>query len=142
MLFYTRKQIVYVTGGNIAISGSTGTGGAYRDGDTVTATWDNTAVGDNNSDMIKSVTVDLSQFGGGSAVAATNTAETWTASYTITNGVTPGTNKNVSVTATDNAGNSTTTVDTTNATIISGFPWWSFWPTVMKAAHDNNQQPE
>ena len=108
-------------------------------GDTVTATWDNTGTGDNNSDAISKVIVEFSQFGGGSAVAVTNTADTWTTSYTIKKGVTSGTNKNVSVAATDNAGNSTVTEDTTNATIKSEFPWWSFWPAIMKAGHDKNQ---
>ena len=106
-----------VTDAKISISGATGTGGAYKIGDTVTATWNNTAGGDNNSDTISSVTVDFSQFGGGSAVAATNSGGTWTATHTITAGAIDGTNRNISVTATDNAGNTTSTADTTNATV-------------------------
>ncbi|MDD2176218.1 DUF4347 domain-containing protein [Acidovorax sp. D2M1] len=105
-----------VTDARISISGASGTSGAYKIGDTVTATWNNTAGGDNNSSSITGVTVDFSQFGGGSAVAATNSSNTWTATYTITSGAIDITNRNVSVTAT-NAGGNTTTADTTNATV-------------------------
>ncbi|ACB77524.1 Ig family protein [Opitutus terrae PB90-1] len=111
------NQAPTVTDGRISISGASGTGGAFKAGDTVTATWNNTAGGDNNADTISSVTVDFTQFGGGAAVAATNSASTWTATYTIVSGAIDATNRNVSVTATDNAGNSTTTADTTNATV-------------------------
>ncbi|MDP3226524.1 MAG: fibronectin type III domain-containing protein [Acidovorax sp.] len=104
-----------VTNANISISGATGTGGAYKIGDTVTATWDNTAGGDNNSG-VTGVTVNFSQFGGGAAVAATNSSGTWTATYTITAGAVSNTNRNVSVTAT-NAGGNTTMADSTNATV-------------------------
>src|SRR3569832_1343821 len=72
-----------VTDAKISISGASGTGGAYKIGDTVTATWNNTAGGDNNADTISSVTVNFSAFGGGAAVVASNSACTWTATYTI-----------------------------------------------------------
>ncbi len=106
-----------VTDGRISISGASGTGGAYKIGDTVTATWNNTSGGDNNSSSITGVTVDFSQFGGGAAVAAANSSNTWTATYTITSGTIDTTNRNVSVTATNAGGGSTTTADTTNATV-------------------------
>ncbi|HYD59144.1 MAG TPA: DUF4347 domain-containing protein [Noviherbaspirillum sp.] len=106
-----------VTDAKISISGASGTGGAYKIGDTVTATWNNTAGGDNNADTISGVTVDFSQFGGGSAVSATNSSGTWSATYTITSGAIDGANKNVSITATDNAGNTKSTADTTNANV-------------------------
>ena len=109
-----------VTDARIAISGGTGPGGAYRIGDTVTATWNNTAGGDNNLG-VTGVTVDFSQFGGGAAVAATNSSSTWTAAYTVVAGAIDTTNRNVSVTATT-AGGSTTTADTTNATVDSIAP--------------------
>ncbi|HTB80040.1 MAG TPA: Ig-like domain-containing protein [Opitutaceae bacterium] len=116
-----------VTDAKISISGASGSGGAYKIGDTVTATWNNTAGGDNNSDTISSVTVDFSQFGGGSAVSAANSSGTWTATYTIVSGVLNGTtNRNVAVTATDNAGNATTTADTTNATVDNVAPSITF----------------
>ncbi|MDP3227894.1 MAG: DUF4347 domain-containing protein [Acidovorax sp.] len=105
-----------VTDGSINISGGSGTGGAYRIGDTVTATWNNTAGGDNNSDPISSVAVNFTQFGGGAAVAATNSSGTWTATYTIVAGAVAATNLNVAVTAIDNAGNTNTASDSTNAT--------------------------
>lgn len=110
-----------VTAGNISISGASGTGGAFIIGDTVTATWNNTAGGDNNSD-IASVTVDFSAFGGGAAVAASNSMDAWTATYTITAGAIDATNLNVSVTATDTGSNATTTADTTNATVDNQAP--------------------
>lgn len=106
-----------VTDGRISISGATGTSGAYKIGDTVTATWNNTAGGDNNTDTISSATVNFTQFGGGAAVAATNSSGTWTATYTIVAGAIDNTNRNISFSATDNAGNATTAADTTGATI-------------------------
>ncbi|WP_282268217.1 DUF4347 domain-containing protein [Stenotrophomonas sp. PS02298] len=105
-----------VTDARITITGATGTSGTYKVGDTVTASWRNVG-GDNNVDTISNVTVDFTAFGGGAAVAATNSSGTWTATYTIVSGSIDGTNHNVSVTATDNAGNATTTSDTTNATV-------------------------
>ena len=104
-----------VTDARISISGASGTGGAYKINDTVTASWNNSAGGDNNSG-ITGVTVDFSQFGGPSAVTATNSGGVWTAAYTIVAGSIDAPNRNVSVTAT-NAGGSTTTADTTNATV-------------------------
>ncbi|WP_231848995.1 putative Ig domain-containing protein [Paramagnetospirillum magneticum] len=106
-----------VTTAKISVSGATGTGGAFKVGDTVTASWDNSGTGDNNADTISSATVDFSQFGGGAAVAATNSSGTWTATYVIASGSIDTTNRNVSVTATDNAGNATTTAGTNNKTV-------------------------
>ncbi|MGL6013246.1 MAG: DUF4347 domain-containing protein, partial [Shewanella oncorhynchi] len=83
-----------VSDARISISGATGTSGAYKIGDTVTATWNNTASGDNNSG-VTGVTVDFSQFGGGAAVVASNSSNTWTASYTITAGAIDNTARNV-----------------------------------------------
>ncbi|SEI12628.1 Fibronectin type III domain-containing protein [Rheinheimera pacifica] len=110
-----------VTDANISISGATGLGGTYIVGDTVTATWNNTAGGDNNSDTISGVTVNFSQFGGGT-VAATNSAGTWTATYTIAAGAIEAAGRNISVTATDNAGNSTTRADTSNVDVDNVVP--------------------
>ncbi|MCV6637618.1 Ig-like domain-containing protein [Candidatus Albibeggiatoa sp. nov. NOAA] len=110
-----------VTDVNISISGATGTGGTFKVGDTVTVTWNNTAGGDNNTD-INAVTVDFSSFGGGSAIAASNSSETWTATYTIVAGSIDTTSLNVAVTAIDNAANTTTTNDSTNATVDNQAP--------------------
>jgi trimeric autotransporter adhesin len=106
-----------VTDNNISLSVGSGAGGVFKLGDVVTVTWNNTAEGDNNSDTISSVTVNFSAFGGGAAVAATNSGGIWTAMYTINESSKSGTNKNVFVTVTDDAGNSKTTADTTNATV-------------------------
>ena len=112
-----------VTDAKVSISGGTGTGGAYRIGDTVTATWNNGLGGDNNTDTISTVTMDFSAFGGGTAVTASSAAGgTWTATYVIAAGSIDATNRNVSVTATDNAGNATTTADSTNATVDNVAP--------------------
>ena len=112
-----------VTDAKISISGATGTGGAYKIGDTVTATWNNTsATGDANTDTISAVTVNFSAFGGGTGVSASNSSDTWTATYVIVSGSVDGTSLNVSVTATDNAGNSTTTADSTGATVDNVAP--------------------
>ena len=108
-----------VTAANINISGATGTGGAFRPGDTVTASWNNTSGGDNNAQSIASVSVDFSQFGGPTAVAADDSGDTWTASYTILSGVTPGNNRNVIVTATNAVGNTKVTADNANATVAT-----------------------
>jgi len=116
------NQAPTVTDANISISGGSGTGGAYKIGDTVTATWDNRPAGDNNTDTLSSVTVDFSQFGGGSAVTATNSSGIWTATYTLTAGSIDATNRNISFTVTDNAGNATTRADTTNATVDNQAP--------------------
>ncbi|MDZ5461753.1 beta strand repeat-containing protein, partial [Azohydromonas lata] len=110
-----------VTDGHIGISGATGTGGAFKIGDTVTAAWTNTAQGDNNTD-ISGVTFDFSAFGGGAAVAATNVNGVWTASYTLVAGGIDLTNRNVSATVTDDAGNTTTMADTSNATVNNVAP--------------------
>jgi Ca2+-binding RTX toxin-like protein len=111
-----------VTASNIGLSGATGSGGTYKVGDTVTATWNNTAAGDNNSDTLSGVTVDFSAFGGGSAVAATNSGGVWTAAYLIAAGSTDATGANVTVTATDNAGNATSRAGTANATVDTQAP--------------------
>lgn len=125
-----------VSAANISISGASGTGGAYIIGDTVTASWDNTASGDNNGD-INTVTVDFSQFGGGT-VSASNSAETWSASYTLISGSIEGTGKNVAITATDYAANSTTTADTTGATVDNVAPGT---PTVSGYTPTNDATP-
>ncbi|WP_332914508.1 MBG domain-containing protein, partial [Algoriphagus boritolerans] len=116
-----------VTDENISIAGGTGTGGIFKIGDTITATWNNTAAGDNNSEEITTVTVDFTHFGGGAAVVATNNSGTWTAAYTLIAGDIDSGNRNVSVTATYSSNQATTTADTSNATVdniapaVSGF---------------------
>ena len=108
-----------VTDANVSISGATGNSGVYKIGDTITATWNNTASGDNNVG-VTAVTFDFSQFGGGAAVVASNSSETYTATYTIVSGSSGGINKNVSVTATIDL--PTTISDTANATLDDSAP--------------------
>ena len=76
-----------VTAGHISLCGGSGTGGAFKIGDTVTATWNDSGTGDNNTDTINAggVTMNFSQFGGGT-VTATDSSGVWTATYTITAG--------------------------------------------------------
>ncbi|ABC29955.1 uncharacterized protein with a C-terminal OMP (outer membrane protein) domain [Hahella chejuensis KCTC 2396] len=112
-----------LTDAKISIAGATGTSGAYKIGDTVTATWNDTAAtGDNNSDTISAVSVNFTAFGGGAAVGASNSSDTWTASYTLVAGAIDSSNLNVSVTATDNAGNTALVADTSNATVDTQAP--------------------
>ncbi|ABR47724.1 cell wall/surface repeat protein [Alkaliphilus metalliredigens QYMF] len=111
-----------VTPGNISVTGGSGTGGAYIIGDTVTVTWDNTAGGDNNADVV-SVTVDFSELGGGAAVVATNNASMWKATYNIVAGALNGiTNRNVVITATDHVVNVTTVADNANVIVDNVAP--------------------
>ncbi len=114
------NQSPAVTDGNLSISGATGTGSVFISGDTVTVTWNNTAGGDNNGD-ISSATADFTEFGGGAAVAMANAAETWTAGYALLDGIDTS-NLNVSITATDDAGNTTTVADTSNADVDTTAP--------------------
>ncbi|KAF1072566.1 MAG: hypothetical protein GAK45_00156 [Pseudomonas citronellolis] len=109
-----------VSDANISISGATGTGGAFKIGDTITATWNDSASGDNDS-SVTGVTFDFSQFGGGSAVTASNNGGVWTATYTLVAGSIDATSRNVSLTAT-NADGTTTRADTSNATVDNVAP--------------------
>ncbi|PWF48875.1 Ig-like domain-containing protein, partial [Massilia glaciei] len=113
-------QAPVVTDANLSISGASGAGGTYVAGDTVTATWNSTA--DGNGDTLSAVTVDFSAFGGGAAVAAADSGGIWTASFTIEAGAGDATGLNVSLSATDNAGNTTTGADSSNAALDASAP--------------------
>lgn len=93
---------------HISLTGATGTGEAFKIGDTVTARWNNTASGDYNATPITGVNFDLSQFGGGASVAALNSAGIWTATHLLSAGAIDATNRNVSVTASNSNGPATT----------------------------------
>lgn len=112
-----------LTDGAIAVTGASGTAGAFKISDVVTATWDNVA--DANADEA-SVTVNYSEFGGGAAVAAADgdANDTWVATYTIVDDATniDDADNNVSVTVTDDAGNTTTTADGTTYTVDNVTP--------------------
>lgn len=131
-----------VTDGKISIAGDSGTGGVYIIGDTVTVTWDAGTEAGGNADLA-SATVDFTGFGGGSAVAMTDTTacggtttagdDVYEACYTLVGGTIEATSVNASVTATDNVGNTTTTADTTNATVDNQVPTL----TTVTIASDN-----
>ena len=88
----------------------------------MTATWDDSGSGDNNSDTISTVTVDFSAFGGGSSVSASHSNDSWTATFTLPSSAVSNHGLNVSVTATDDAGNAATAADTSDATILTAAP--------------------
>ena len=113
-LVYNLPPVVMAA--NIRVAGGTAGGGWFKPLDTVTATWNDTRAGDNNSHALGSVTIDFSRFGGPQSVPATLKNGLWTASYRIATGFT-GTNRNVAVTVVDLADNSTTTSGTDNAMI-------------------------
>lgn len=104
-----------VTDARINISGATGTGGTYKIGDTVIATWNNSASGDNNPN-VTAVQVDFSQFGGGTGVPAVNNANTWHAFYTLPAGAIEASNLNVRVIASSPTG-TTSAWDSSNARV-------------------------
>ncbi|WP_010323474.1 choice-of-anchor U domain-containing protein [Marinobacterium stanieri] len=93
-----------ISSSNIAITGAGGTNGEFIVGDTITATWDNSASGDNNGD-VASVTMDFSDFGGNSAVTASNTGGFWSATFEVLEGILDATDLNLTVNATDNSDN-------------------------------------
>lgn len=119
-----------VTDGNISIGAtSAGTGGAHIIGTIITVTWNNSAGGDNNLD-IAGVTANMTGWGGGAAVAMTDTTacggtngdDIYEACYTLVAGAIDTTNVNTTVTATDYATNPTSTADTSNSTVDNQLP--------------------
>ena len=100
-----------------------GTGSPYKIGSSTLVIWNNApnASGDNNSG-ITSVTMDFSQYGGGAAIPAHDIGGgAWAVSYTIVAGSIDATNRNVSVTACNTDG-CTTTWSTFNATVDNMAP--------------------
>lgn len=106
---------------NLSIAGGSGTGGAFKIGDVLSATWNNGASGDNNPDLA-SVTFDLSQFGGSATAAASLVNGIWTATHAITAGAIDATGLNVSVRAEDTTGNATVRADSSNAVLDNVAP--------------------
>lgn len=104
----------------IALTGASGTGGAFRLGDTITATWNNSSGGDNNTD-IDTVAVFFTAFGG-SQVAATQTSGNWAASFQLNSPTIDATNLNVSILARDMAGNATLIAGTNNVSVDTVAP--------------------
>ncbi|WP_306392803.1 DUF4214 domain-containing protein [Telluria beijingensis] len=106
---------------NLWLSGGTGTGGTYRIGDQLVATWNNSASGDNNLDLAN-VTFDLSQFGGSANASAIQQGGHWSVTHTITAGAIDALDLNFSVRAEDTAGNVTVRADSTGATVDNVAP--------------------
>lgn len=98
-----------VTAAGIAISGATGgsDGSIFKIDDDVTVTWN----GDANTDTISGVTVDFSDFGGGTAVVAVQSGTEWVARFPFPSGTVAGDTFAVAMTVTDDAGNSATAQD-------------------------------
>ncbi|WP_306603558.1 DUF4347 domain-containing protein, partial [Azonexus sp.] len=111
-----------VTDAHISITSTpTGSASTYKVGDTVTAQWDNSASGQNQTG-VTGVTMDFSAFGGGTAVTATNNGSgIWSASYVLAAGSIDAGNRNVSVSATDGNG-TTSTADSSNLTVDNQAP--------------------
>ncbi|WP_288380518.1 Ig-like domain-containing protein [uncultured Massilia sp.] len=127
----TRAPVV--TDAHLSIAGATGSGGAFKAGDTITASWDNGAAGDANPD-VATVTFDLSAFGGSATASATLVGGVWSASHTIAAGSVDATNRNVGVAVTDAAGNATTLADTSNATLDNQAPTVSAGAILLSGA--------
>lgn len=123
-LFAVDTKAPTVTPAHISVSGSTGNGGVFKIGDTITVTWDATASGDAVSDAA-SMSVDFSPFGGPSNSIASANAGIWTATYLVPEGTIDavgGLNPVVSVI--DGSGNMTTVTDDADAMLdnqINGY---------------------
>ncbi|MDF2379808.1 MAG: hypothetical protein P1V18_06365 [Candidatus Gracilibacteria bacterium] len=106
----------------ISISGATGTNDIFKSGDSITISWDNSINGDNNGDQVSQVTADLSMIGGEDmAIMTNNGSGLFSHTLAIPDGLFVE-NINAQITATDNDGNSTTTLDTSNISIDSRGP--------------------
>ena len=101
-----------ITAPNLTVSGGTGAGGAFVSGDTVTLVWNDSSTGINNNAGVNivGVTVDFTNFGGGS-VTATNSGSIWTTVFTIPISFTFGANNGVLISAIDSSGNVYTYID-------------------------------
>ena len=99
-------------------SSGSGSGGVYRSGDTVSVEWDASSDGDTD---ISSVEFDFTDFGG-TTVTDNSSAGGWTASYTITAGAEDTTTAVVSLTATDDAGISGTSADSSQVSVDNVLP--------------------
>ncbi|WP_227812762.1 Ig-like domain-containing protein [Massilia sp. IC2-477] len=130
----TRSPVV--TDAQLSVSGATGTGGAFKAGDTITASWNNGSTGDNNPD-IGTVSVDLSAFGGSATAAAILQNGVWSASYTIGAGSVDASGRNVSVHVVDVNGNATTRADSSNATLDNQAPTVGAAAIVLAGATGN-----
>jgi len=97
-----------VTASNISVTDGSGAGGVYMIGDKITVTWNNSATGDNNTE-IKEVKVDFSDYGGPTNESASKTSDIWKAEYTLTDSSKASEKNQITITVTDN-NNQTTSV--------------------------------
>ncbi len=128
-----------VTVGNISVTGDSGTAGAFNASDTPVPTWDNSALGDNNSDIF-SVTVDGSAFRAADAAMAAVDDGTfcdgvagdgiWCATFTGLLDSQDDINNNVSLTVVDDGGNSTTLAGTNDYVVDNELPSFTAVNTV------------
>jgi len=89
------------------VTGGSGTDGTFIVGDTITVTWNNSATGDDNDDTIDEVFV---LFFGDELVEATEEDDIWTATLDVDDyDDLQDVELNITVTVTDNAGNSRAT---------------------------------
>ena len=92
-----------VSSANISSSGASGAGGVYKLGDTALIKWDNSASGDNNSDIV-SVSCNLKSFGGKAQVKMddSNNDNIYSCQYKLPEGL--NTTANIFVSATNSCG--------------------------------------
>ena len=96
-----------VSGASISVNGGTGTGGAFRIGDIVHVTWDNSATGDNNPDII-TARADLSELGEENNLQLVNSAGTYSGnSEPLESQSLQWDDAKVTIQAIDDSGNST-----------------------------------
>ncbi|MBN8444009.1 MAG: tandem-95 repeat protein [Gammaproteobacteria bacterium] len=108
-----------ITPSNITLSGGTGSNGAFKRGDTITAAWNDSASGDNNV-SVTAVSFNFIQFGGGARVA-TNSGNIWTATYVLPNDTLDSNSSNVTITAL-NVNGSTNATGTNNVAVDTILP--------------------
>lgn len=120
-----------VSDGNIqsVITVDSGADNIAQVNDVIRTTWDNSGGGDNNGDTLGAITADLSQFGGGAAQQLfddgsngdqTGADGVFTFDFSVTAGAINANNLNATVSVTDNAGNQTQTVDSSNLSVNNG----------------------
>lgn len=88
--------------------------------DTIWVAW--SPLWDSSADRVAQVTVDFSELGGGSAVPATTETGLWRAEYTIDETSNQGEDLRVSITVTDDAGNSATIRSATGVDVDNEAP--------------------
>ncbi len=121
----------------ISVMGDSGTGGAFKYLDTPSPLWDNSAGCDNNADTIAQVDFDASDFRAvDSTLPGVDSASVWSPTLTGLMDAQDDINNNVSVTAYDDAGNSTTRDGTNNYIVDTELPSFTAVNTVEALKQD------